>query len=261
MKIKFSLEKKSVIITGGGSGIGESIARTFSEQGAKVHVLDINIDAANQTAEGIINQGFLAEAHKCDVSDYKKVSKIVNQISETSSIDILINNAGIANVGNIEACSEKDLDRLYKINIKGVYNCSKICIPLMKNKSGGVILNMASIASTVGISDRFAYSMTKGAVLTMTYSIAKDYINDNIRCNCISPARVHTPFVDGFIKKNYPGKEEQIFENLSKTQPIGRMGKPQEIADLALYLSSYEARFITGSNFPIDGGFITLNSN
>jgi NAD(P)-dependent dehydrogenase (short-subunit alcohol dehydrogenase family) len=261
MKIKFSLEKKSVIITGGGSGIGESIARTFSEQGAKVYVLDINIDAANQTAEGIINQGFLAEAHKCDVSDYKKVSKIVNQISETSSIDILINNAGIANVGNIEACSEKDLDRLYKINIKGVYNCSKICIPLMKNKSGGVILNMASIASTVGISDRFAYSMTKGAVLTMTYSIAKDYINDNIRCNCISPARVHTPFVDGFIKKNYPGKEEQIFENLSKTQPIGRMGKPQEIADLALYLSSYEARFITGSNFPIDGGFITLNSN
>jgi NAD(P)-dependent dehydrogenase (short-subunit alcohol dehydrogenase family) len=131
----------------------------------------------------------------------------------------------------------------------------------MKNKSGGVILNMASIASTVGISDRFAYSMTKGAVLTMTYSIAKDYINDNIRCNCISPARVHTPFVDGFIKKNYPGKEEQIFENLSKTQPIGRMGKPQEIADLPLYLSSYEARFITGSNFPIDGGFITLNSN
>ena len=261
MKIKFSLEKKSVIITGGGSGIGESIARTFSEQGAKVHVLDINIDAANQTAEGIINQGFLAEAHKCDVSDYKKVSKIVNQISETSSIDILINNAGIANVGNIEACSEKDLDKLYKINIKGVYNCSKICIPLMKNKSGGVILNMASIASTVGISDRFAYSMTKGAVLTMTYSIAKDYINDNIRCNCISPARVHTPFVDGFIKKNYPGKEEQIFENLSKTQPIGRMGKPQEIADLALYLSSDEARFITGSNFPIDGGFITLNSN
>jgi NAD(P)-dependent dehydrogenase (short-subunit alcohol dehydrogenase family) len=261
MKIKFSLEKKSVIITGGGSGIGESIARTFSEQGAKVHVLDINIDAANQTAEGIINQGFLAEAHKCDVSDYKRVIKIVHQISETSSIDILINNAGIANVGNIEACSEKDLDRLYKINIKGVYNCSKICIPLMKNKSGGVILNMASIASTVGISDRFAYSMTKGAVLAMTYSIAKDYINDNIRCNCISPARVHTPFVDGFIKKNYSGKEEQMFKKLSKTQPIGRMGKPQEIADLALYLSSDEARFITGSNFPIDGGFITLNSN
>ncbi|MDG1251706.1 MAG: glucose 1-dehydrogenase [Flavobacteriaceae bacterium] len=261
MKIKFSLENKIAVITGGGSGIGQSIARTFAEQGAQVHILDFNIDAANETAEEIIKQGFLAKAHKCDVSDYEKVSEIVNQISDISSIDILINNAGIANIGNIEACSEKDLDRLYKINIKGVYNCSKVCIPLMKNNSGGVILNMASIASTLGISDRFAYSMTKGAVLTMTYSIAKDYVNDNIRCNCISPARVHTPFVDGFIKKNYPGKEEQMFENLSKSQPIGRMGKPQEIADLALYLSSDEARFITGSNFPIDGGFITLNSN
>ena len=177
MKIKFSLEKKIAIITGGGSGIGQSIARTFAEQGAQVHILDFNIDAANETAEEIIKQGFLAKAHKCDVSDYEKVSKIVNQISDISSIDILINNAGIANIGNIEACSEKDLDRLYKINIKGVYNCSKVCIPLMKNKSGGVILNMASIASTVGISDRFAYSMTKGAVLTMTYSIAKDYID------------------------------------------------------------------------------------
>ena len=103
--------------------------------------------------------------------------------------------------------------------------------------------------------------MSKGAVLTMTYSIATDYINDNIRCNCISPARVHTPFVDGFIRENYPGQEKQMFENLSKTQPIGRMGTPQEIADLALYLSSDEASFITGSNFPIDGGFVKLKTN
>ena len=130
----------------------------------------------------------------------------------------------------------------------------------MKNKGGGIILNMASIASTVGITDRFAYSMTKGAVLTMTYSIAKDYINDNIRCNCISPARVHTPFVDGFIKKNYPGKELEMFDKLSNTQPIGRMGKPQEIADLALFLCSKESSFITGSNYGIDGGYVTLNS-
>ena len=130
----------------------------------------------------------------------------------------------------------------------------------MKTQNSGVILNLASIASSVGISDRFAYSMTKGAVLTMTYSIAKDYINHNIRCNCISPARVHTPFVDGFIKKNYPGKESEMFENLSKTQPIGRMGMPQEIADLALFLCSDESSFITGSNYGIDGGYITLNS-
>ena len=118
---------------------------------------------------------------------------------------------------------------------------------------------MASIASSVGISDRFAYSMSKGAALTMTYSVAKDYVADGIRCNCISPARIHTPFVDGFLKDNYPGKEAEMFEKLSKTQPIGRMGLPQEVANLALYLCSDEASFITGTDFPIDGGFIKLN--
>ena len=128
-----------------------------------------------------------------------------------------------------------------------------------KARGGGVIINMASIASSVGISDRFAYSMTKGAVLTMTYSVAKDYLQEGIRCNCISPARVHTPFVDNFIAKNYPGKEKETFAKLSATQPIGRMGKPQEVADMALFLASDEASFITGTDFPIDGGFIKLN--
>jgi NAD(P)-dependent dehydrogenase (short-subunit alcohol dehydrogenase family) len=260
MKIKFSLENKGVIITGGGSGIGKAIAKTFAEQGADVHILDYNIETATNTAKEINAQGFNATAHHCNVSDYKQVSELFNQISNAGTVDILINNAGIAHVGNIEACSEEDLDRLYEINVKGVYNCSKVCISLMKDYGGGVILNLASIASSVGISERFAYSMTKGAVLTMTYSIAKDYIDHNIRCNCVSPARVHTPFVDGFIKKNYPGKEAEMFENLSKTQPIGRMGNPQEIADLALFLCSDESSFITGSNYGIDGGFITLNS-
>ena len=260
MKTKFSLANKVVVITGGGSGIGKSIAITFAAQGADVHILDINLDHAADTVKEISTQGFKAEAHHCNVADYKQVSEVVNQISEAFSIDILINNAGIAHVGNIESCAEEDLDRLYEINIKGVYNCSKVCIPLMKQKGGGVILNMASIASSVGISDRFAYSMSKGAVLTMTYSIAKDYIDNNIRCNCISPARVHTPFVDGFIKKNHSGSEVEMFEKLSKTQPLGRMGKPEEIADLALFLCANEASFITGSNYGIDGGFITLNS-
>ena len=260
MKTKFSLANKVVVITGGGSGIGKSIAITFAAQGADVHILDINLDHAADTVKEISTQGFKAEAHHCNVADYNQVSEVVNQISEAFSIDILINNAGIAHVGNIESCAEEDLDRLYEINIKGVYNCSKVCIPLMKQKGGGVILNMASIASSVGISDRFAYSMTKGAVLTMTYSIAKDYIDNNIRCNCISPARVHTPFVDGFIKKNHSGSEVEMFEKLSKTQPLGRMGKPEEIADLALFLCANEASFITGSNYGIDGGFITLNS-
>jgi len=177
-------------------------------------------------------------------------------IAVENGIDILINNAGIGFVGNIENTTEADLDRLYNVNVKGIYNCIKAAIPYFKEKNKGVIINMASIASSVGIADRFAYSMTKGAVLTMTYSIAKDYLAHNIRCNCISPARVHTAFVDGFIAKNYPGREQEMFENLSKTQPIGRMGQPQEVANLALYLCSDEAAFITGTDFPIDGGFI-----
>ena len=260
MDNKFSLKNKNAIITGGGSGIGKAIAETFSQQGALVHILDYDLQSASETVEAIKAKGFLATAYHCDVANFKQVSKIISTIASSNTVDILINNAGVAHVGNIESCDEEDLDRLYNINVKGVYNCLKTCIPFMKKNGGGVILNMASIASSVGVSDRFAYSMTKGAVLTMTYSIAKDYIDDNIRCNCISPARVHTPFVDGFIKKNYQGSEKEMFKKLSKTQPIGRMGKPQEIADLALFLCAEEASFITGSNYGIDGGYISLNS-
>ena len=255
---KFSLKNKVTIVTGGGSGIGKAISLTFAEQGAKVHILDFNLEAAQEIVTEIKNNGKQAEAHKCDVSNTQNVSAIIQSITKTEKIDILINNAGIAHVGTIESVEETDLDRLYNVNIKGVYNCIKAAVPSLKN-GGGVILNLASIASVVGISDRFAYSMTKGAVLTMTYSIAKDYINNGIRCNCIAPGRVHTPFVDGFIRENYPGKEEEMFEKLSKTQPIGRMGSTQEIADLALFLCSDEAGFITGSNYAIDGGFTTLN--
>ncbi|MBL52162.1 MAG: short-chain dehydrogenase [Candidatus Marinimicrobia bacterium] len=261
MKTKFSLLKKVAVITGAGSGIGKAIAITFAEQGADINILDIDLKSANKTVEDIENKGFNATAYRCDVSDINEVTGIIKEINKSNSIDILVNNAGIANVGNLEACEEKDLDLLYEINIKGIYNCSKACIPIMKNNSnGGVILNIASIAASVGLNDRFGYSMTKGAVLSMTYSIAKDYIDFKIRCNCISPARVNTPFVDGFIKKNYPGKEKEMFEYLSKTQPIGRMGQPEEIADLALFLCSDESSFITGSNYSIDGGFIKLNS-
>lgn len=256
---KFSLKNKVAVITGGGSGIGKAIAVTFANQGAKVHVLDFNIEAAEETVSEINNLGISAVAHKCDVSNQKNVNEVISNILREENINILVNNAGIAHVGNIETVEESDLDRLYNVNIKGVYNCIKACISSMKENRTGIILNLASIASSVGITDRFAYSMSKGAVLTMTYSVAKDYINDGIRCNCISPGRVHTPFVDGFIKKNYPGKEEEMFQKLSKTQPIGRMAEPQEIADLTLFLCSDEAGFITGTDFPIDGGFIKLN--
>ena len=260
MNKKFSLKNKTAVVTGGGSGIGKAISLTLASQDAFIHILDNQLESALETVNDIKKNNFIGVAHQCDVSNIKEVNQVILEICKTSNIDILINNAGIAHVGNIENCQEEDLDRLYNVNIKGVYNCSKAVIPFMKKNKNGLIINLASIASTVGISDRFAYSMTKGAVLTMTYSIAKDYVKDNIRCNCISPARVHTPFVDGFIKKNYPNEEKKMFKSLSKTQPIGRMGTPQEIADLALYLCSEEAKFITGSNFAIDGGFVTLNS-
>lgn len=257
--MKFQLNNKLVVISGGGSGIGEAISVTFASQGAEVHILDFNLEAATGVAESITAAGQKAVAHQCDVSNQEEVFRIISEIAKSKPVDILINNAGIAHVGTIEQTTEADLDRLYNVNIKGVYNCTKACMPSFKENKGGVILNLASIASSVGIADRFAYSMTKGAVLTMTYSVAKDYLNHNIRCNCISPARVHTPFVDNFIRENYPGKEEEMFGNLSKTQPVGRMGKPEEIANLALFLCSDEAAFITGSNYAIDGGYVTLN--
>ncbi|MCF6223316.1 MAG: SDR family oxidoreductase [Flavobacteriaceae bacterium] len=256
--MKFNLKNKIAIVTGGGSGIGKAISKTLAEQGAFVHILDLNKTDCQQIVQEIFKDNNLAEFHLCDVSKQENVNEVFQKISKKHNIDILVNNAGIAHIGNIENTEVNDLDRLYEVNVKGVYNCMFACIKNMK-KNGGVILNMASIASTVGISDRFAYSMTKGAVLTMSYSVAKDYINYNIRCNTISPARVHTPFVDGFIKNNYPGEEKEMFDKLSKTQPIGRMGKPEEIANLALYLCSDEASFITGTDFPIDGGFIKLN--
>lgn len=256
---KFSLKGKSAIITGGASGIGKAISTTFAQQGAHIHILEFNKESGAQTVNEIKDAGGNANFYPCDVSNHGQVKEIIDTIAKNNNIDILINNAGIAHVGNVENTEESDLDRVYNVNVKGVYNCIYAAIPKMKAQGGGVIINMASIASSVGISDRFAYSMSKGATLTMTYSVAKDYVNDNIRCNCISPARVHTPFVDGFIKKNYPGKEAEMFDALSKTQPIGRMGKPEEIANLALYLCSNEASFITGTDFPIDGGFIKLN--
>ena len=252
MRSEFSLANKNVVITGGASGIGEAIAKKFISHGAQVFVIDLNFESFNIKTETIT---FMS----CDVSKYEEVKNVFLDILKNNYIDILVNNAGIAHVGNLENTTEEDFDRIYKVNVKGIFNCSKAVLSHFKKKNEGVILNMASIASVVGIQDRFAYSMSKGAVLTMTYSIAKDYVNNGIRCNCISPARVHTPFVDSFIRKNYPNEIEDKFEELSKTQPLGRMGKPEEIANLALYLCSDEAAFVTGTNFPIDGGFIKLN--
>lgn len=253
----FDLKNKNAIITGGASGIGESISLLFAKQGAKVFILDYNGAGAKTLVEKIRQSGGIAESFQCDVSVQEDVLSIVNEIGK---VDVLINNAGVAHVGRADNTSVEDFDRIYQVNVKGVYNMLFACIPIMKEQGGGSIINLASIASVVGIPDRFAYSMSKGAVAAMTLSVAKDYLPDNIRCNSMSPARVHTPFVDGFISKNYPGREQEMFDKLSKTQPIGRMANPEEIATMALYLASDEAGFLTGNDYPIDGGFIKLNN-
>ena len=238
--MKFSLKDKTAVVTGGGSGIGKAICLALAGQGALLHILELSASNANETLQAVKDNGGNANIYECDIANSDEVRKAFETISANGFINILVNNAGIAHVGNLENTEESDLDRLYEVNIKGTYNCMKNAIDSMKT-NGGVIINMASVASSVGITDRFAYSMSKGAVLTMTYSVAKDYLEYGIRCNSISPARVHTPFVDGFIAKNYPGNEREMFDKLSQSQPIGRMGKPEEVADLAIYLCSDEA--------------------
>ena len=253
----FQLNEKIAVVTGSGSGIGKAVALLFAKQGAQVHVMDLNAEACNATVTEIQQTNGKAFTHVCDVTVQQQVKAIFSKIGK---VDILVNSAGISHIGNVLNTTETDLDRLYNVNVKGVYNCLQAAVSIMKKNKSGVILNLASVANNVGLQDRFAYSMSKGAVYAMTLSVARDYINDGIRCNCISPARVHTPFVDDFIKKNYPGKEDEMFEKLSKSQPIGRMARPEEIASLILFLCSNEASFITGCDYPIDGGFIKLNN-
>jgi 2-keto-3-deoxy-L-fuconate dehydrogenase len=242
----FRLDDKTAVVTGGASGIGQAIAETFAAAGAAVHVIDVNL-ASNAKAT----------AHVCDATDASRVEQVFNAIAADAPPDILVNSVGVAHVGTIETTSPQDFDRIFRVNVMSYYNCMRAAVPHMKNR-GGVILNLASIAASAGLNDRFAYSMSKGAVLAMTYSVAKDYLPYKIRCNSISPARVHTPFVDGFVRDNYPGREKETMETLARSQPIGRMADPCEVASLALFLCSDEAAFITGTDYPIDGGFFNL---
>lgn len=253
----FKLDGKIAAVTGGGSGIGRAVAKVFSKQGAIVHIIDVSEENAQQVSGEIASGGGKAFAHACDVSNQRQVSEVFQKIT---GINILVNNAGIAHIGNAENTTEEDFERVFRVNVKGVYNCLHAAVPMMKANGGGAIVNLSSIAALLGLNDRFAYSMSKGAVHAMSLSVAKDYLHANIRSNTVSPARVHTPFVDGFIAKNYPGKEQEMFEKLSKSQPIGRMGTVEEIANLILYLSSNEASFITGNDYSIDGGTVKLNT-
>jgi NAD(P)-dependent dehydrogenase (short-subunit alcohol dehydrogenase family) len=245
------------VVTGAASGIGFAIAQLFASQGANVFVIDLNAERSNAAATAIKNKtAGTASGLACDVSSEESVQMIFAEI--TGSIDILVNCAGIAHVGNLQSTSLDDFERLFAVNVRGTYLCMRAAIPAMLQAGRGTILNLASVAATAGLPDRFAYSMTKGAVLSMTLSVAKDYITQGIRCNCISPARVHTPFVDGFLAENYPGREAEMMQRLAQSQPIGRMGTPDEIAMLALYLCSDAASFVTGVDYPIDGGFFNL---
>jgi 2-keto-3-deoxy-L-fuconate dehydrogenase len=245
------LQGKTAVITGGASGIGEAIARRFAREGAAVHIADIHAENASRVAKEV---GGIA--HMCDISDENDAAAVFASIPK---IDILVNSVGMAHVGKLDTTSPEVFEQIFRVNVKSYYVAMRASIEKMKHNGGGVIVNLASIAASCGLADRFAYSMSKGAVLAMTYSVARDYIQYNIRCNAISPARVHTPFVDGFVKKNYPGQEAAAFERLAAAQPIGRMARPEEVAALALFLCSDEASFITGTDYPIDGGFFNLH--
>ena len=254
----FNLECKVIVITGAGSGIGKAIAKCFAGCGAEVRVLDIESRAIAETVEEITRSGGKAKPHQCDVSQCQSVERTFSSIAAEGPIDVLVTSAGLAHVGTIGSTTIADFERVFNVNVRGAYLCMKAAIKTMVKRGGGTILNMASVAGSVGIPDRFAYSMTKGAVRAMTLSVATDYLHKNIRCNCISPARVHTPFVDGFLRKNYPGKEAEMMKVLSSAQPVGRMATPEEIAGLALYLCAGNTSFLTGLDIPFDGGFLNL---
>jgi 2-keto-3-deoxy-L-fuconate dehydrogenase len=248
---------KLVVITGATGGLGYETALALAGANATIVLTGRNARKGADALARIraIYPGADISYDTLDVGSLGSVEEFARHFSAAHDrLDILVNNAGISHVGNVETTTPEDMDRLFRVNVMGVYHGSRAAVPIMLRQGGGVILNMCSIAALVGIEDRFAYSMTKGAVLTMTRSIAVDYVKRGIRCNCICPARVHTPFVDGYLAKNYPGREQEMLQALSAYQPIGRMGLPGDIAPLALYLCSDEASFITGAAYPIDGG-------
>ncbi|HEY0794741.1 MAG TPA: SDR family oxidoreductase [Acidisarcina sp.] len=257
------MDGRSAIITGGANGIGFAIASEFARAGATVHIVDRDGEAASVAADTIAaattSPGGPIYSYACDVSAQSEVDRIFAALIAEHGVHILVNNAGIAGIGRVDSTSAEDFDRLFNVNVKSVFHCTRACIGPMVERGSGVILNMASVAATSGLADRFSYSMSKGAVLAMTYSIARDFVGQGIRCNAISPGRVHTGFVDNYLAKHYAGQEAEMFEKLSASQPIGRMAEPEEVANLALYLCSDEAGFATGCDYPLDGGFFKLH--
>jgi NAD(P)-dependent dehydrogenase (short-subunit alcohol dehydrogenase family) len=249
------LAGKHALVTGAGSGIGRAIALRLAAEGAHVTIFEARAEAGETTAMEIRAAGGAARVLAVDVSDTEAMRAAFEQCEK---LHLLVNNAGISHVGNVLDTTAADLDRVYSVNVKGVYHGLHFGVPRLLASGGGAIVNLASIVSKIALQDRFAYGMSKGAVLTMTLSVARDFVQRGIRCNCVCPGRVRTPFVDGFLAKNYPGQEKEMLAKLAAAQPIGRMGEPAEIAGLVAFLLSEEAAFITGSAYDIDGGATLL---
>lgn len=254
----FRLDQKIALVTGAGSGIGEAIARLYAQQGAHVVIGDIQLKAAQQVAAAIQESGGSATALVFDVADEGQVQAALREIvARHGRLDILVNNAGVSHVGNILETSVEDWERVLRVNARGVFLCAREAVRQMlaQSPAGGVIINMASVAGLIAPERRLPYSASKGAVLALTRSIAIDYAMRGIRCNAICPGTVHTPFVEGFLARVYAGHEDEERQKLHARQPIGRMGRPEEIASAALYLAADEAAFVTGSPLIIDGGW------
>jgi NAD(P)-dependent dehydrogenase (short-subunit alcohol dehydrogenase family) len=253
----FKLDGKSALVTGAGSGIGREIALLFARQGATVAVGDINDVSAKGVVDEIAAAGGVAFPIHLDVTSRDSANDAVAAIVERSGrLDILVNNAGIGMVGSLTETEPVDFERLMAVNVYGVYHCSQAAVSQMLTQApqGGNIVNIASIAGQVAVARRFAYGTTKGAVISMTQSIAMDYIDRNIRCNCICPGTVESPFVEAYLQQYHAGEIEETRRQLHARQPLGRMGRPDEIAPLALYLASDESAYVTGSQMVIDGG-------
>ena len=254
----FRLDSKIALVTGAGSGIGREIALLYAQQGAQVTVADIQEDAAAAVVAEISERNGLARSLPLNVADEGQVRVAMQETGEQyGRLDILVNNAGVSHVGNVLETSAEDWDRVMAVNARGVFLCAKYAVAQMlrQNPAGGILVNIASVAGMIAVDRRFPYGASKGAVISMTRSIAIDFANQGIRANAICPGTVHTPFVEGFLERNFAENKDEVRQQLHARQPIGRMGRPEEIAAAALYLASYEAALITGSTLVIDGGW------
>lgn len=248
----FNLTGKIALVTGAASGIGEAMAKTLERAGAFVYICDLDEENGARIAEEIGAEK--AKFLKLNVAEKTECERTAETVlDEKGRLDILINNAGIGHVGTILQTTEEDLDRLYSVNMRGVFSLTKVFLPSMIERGGGVIINTSSIGGVVAVSDRLAYCTTKFAVVGFTKCIALDHAKQGIRCNAICPGRVETPFVRKRISE-YPDPNKAYAE-MAATQAVGRMATPEEIAAAALYLASDEAAFVTGTAFEIDGGF------